>query len=403
MNRNFYWIIVTRFLFVLGVESQAVLMGWQMFDLTHDPLKLGLMGLSEALPAIAFSLPAGLLIDRFNPFRFYQTTLLVSFCSMMISWHAKTPNALFLAGIITGCARAFTGPSMNAFIPRIVPREEYKRASAYTATAFKSATVVGPGMAGVLLGLSGYTYPYIIAVGALVAGSLSLLMVRYVHNHKRDSDIHFGNPSSSKANLSHELLLGVRYVFHHPLLLSAMSLDMFAVLFGGVTAILPFFAADILHVGPQGLGWLRAAPAFGAIWMGLYLIKRPIAKRAGVKFLASVFGFGICILLFAISKNFWLSLAVLAVSGALDSVSMVVRGSIVQLCSPEEMRGRISAVNAVFIGSSNEIGEFESGLAAKLFGTVPSVIFGGMMTLITVTFVYFKVKTLRDLDFDKIG
>ena len=177
---------------------------------------------------------------------------------------------------------------------------------------------------------------------------------------------------------------------------------MFAVLFGGVTALLPIYAAEILHVGPQGLGWLRAAPAFGAILMGSALIRKPIGKRAGSALLASVLGYGICILVFAVSKNYILSLGVLALSGALDSVSMVVRGAIVQLCSPENMRGRIAAVNSIFIGSSNEIGEFESGTAAKLFGTVPSVIFGGMMTVVTVGIVFWKAKELRNLDLQSL-
>ncbi len=199
-----------------------------------------------------------------------------------------------------------------------------------------------------------------------------------------------------------ELLVGAKFVYRHPLLLSALSLDMFAVLFGGVTALLPIYAAEILHVGPQGLGWLRAAPAFGAIWMGLALIRRPITHGAGKKLLWSVCGFGVCILVFALSRTFWISFVALALSGALDSVSMVVRGAIVQLCSPEHMRGRIAAVNSIFIGSSNEIGEFESGVAATYLGVVPSVIFGGCMTLVTVAIVFSRSKELRELDLAKI-
>ena len=396
MNSNFYWLILTRFLFVMAVQIQAVLLGWQMYDLTHDPLQLGLIGLAEAIPALSLSLVAGLLVDRFNPFRFYQGMLLVSFCSVVISWRATDTRSLFIAAVVTGLARSFTGPSMNSFIPKIVPREELKRSAAFTTTAFKSAAVVGPGLAGVLLGINGYQLPYALALASLAIGSISLLMIRYSHV----KEPHFN--ATRNGNLTEELLIGARYVFKHPLLLSALSLDMFAVLFGGVTALLPIYAVEILHVGPSGLGWLRAAPSFGAIFMSLYLIRRPIGQNAGRKLLWSVFGFGVCILVFAVSRNLLISMLALAVSGALDSVSMVVRGAIVQLCSPDEMRGRIAAVNSIFIGSSNEIGEFESGVAAKLLGTVPSVLFGGCMTIITVAIVAMKSKELRDLDLNKI-
>ncbi len=392
MNPNFYRVMLSRFLFVFGVQIQAVLMGWQMYDLTHDPLKLGLIGLAAALPALVMALFAGWLVDHFNPLRIYQGVVGISVCSIGIAWNATTPSELYWAALLTGLVRSFTSPAINSLVPRLVSREEIRRSSAFTSTAFQMANVIGPGLAGILLGVQGYSLPYILALSALVVASLVLLTVKYAHSPNS------GQLLKVKASRLDELLLGVRYVSKHPLLLSAMSLDMFAVLFGGVTALLPVFAAEILFVGPQGLGWLRAAPAFGAICMGTFLIRNPIGKRAGTALLASVLGFGICILVFALSKNYWLSLSVLALSGALDSVSMVVRGAIVQLCSPENMRGRIAAVNSIFIGSSNEIGEFESGVAAKLLGTVNSVLFGGTMTLITVGLVFWKAKTLRNLD-----
>lgn len=370
-------------------------MGWQMYDLTKDPWMLGLIGLAEAIPALSMALFAGWLVDRFNPLRFYQAMLGVSFCSMMISWNAQTPTGLFVAAVITGFARSFTGPSMNSIIPRLVSRDELKRSAAWTTTAFKSATVVGPGLAGVLLAIQGYVFPYALAVSSLVLGSICLLFIRY--RHSREPRV-----MAQKESFVSELLVGARYVFNHPLLLSALSLDMFAVLFGGVTALLPIFAAEVLNVGPQGLGWLRAAPAFGAIWMGLYLIRRPITQGAGKKLLVSVVGFGVCILVFGLSKDFWVSIVALALSGAFDSVSMVIRGAVVQLCSPEHMRGRIAAVNSIFIGSSNEIGEFESGAAASLLGLIPSVLFGGSMTLMTAVVVFWKSKALRELDLSKI-
>ncbi len=393
MSRNFYWLMGTRFLFVMGVQMQAVLMGWQMYDLSHDPLQLGLVGLAEAIPAISMALFAGWLVDRFNPFRFYQATLVVCFISMYIASIAKEPQYLFIAAALTGIARSFTGPTFNSMVPRIVPREELKRSSAFTTIAFKVGTVVGPGIAGVLLAVQGYVLPYRVAQVCLILGSVSLLFIDYQHQRV----VRTKNPS-----LYSELLVGVKYVFQHPLLLSALSLDMFAVLFGGVVAMLPIYAAEILHMGPEALGWLRAAPAAGAILMSIYLIRKPITKHAGSALLWSVFGFGLCILVFGISKSFWLSFAALALSGALDAVSMVIRGAIVQLCSPEEMRGRIAAVNSIFIGSSNEIGQFESGVAAKLLGTVNSVLFGGAMTLVTVAFVFLRSKRLRSLNLNDI-
>ena len=322
--------------------------------------------------------------------------ILSSACSVLIGWHAKTPADLYIAAIMTGLVRSFTGPAMNSLIPKLVTREELRIASAYSTTANRLALVIGPGLAGVLLGIHGYGLPYAVSMVSLFVASLSLLLVRYSHIPPV-REVKTVNPS-----IRHELLIGVKYVFKHPLLLSAMSLDMFAVLFGGVTALLPIYAAEVLFVGPSGLGWLRAAPAFGAIFMGFYLIKKPIRENAGRWLLTAVLGFGVCILVFGISKNYWLSLGALAVSGALDSISMVVRGAIVQLCSPDNMRGRIAAVNSIFIGSSNEIGEFESGVAAKLLGTVPSVLFGGSMTVLTVLIVFWKAKDLRSLDLSKL-
>ncbi len=396
MNPHFFRAVTSRFLFSFAVQVQAVLMGWQMYDLTHKPLDLGLIGLAAAIPAIAMSLIAGWVVDHLNPLRIYKGVLFTSFCSIAIAWAAKTPSTLYLAAILTGLVRSFASPAFNSFIPRIVSREEIRKSSAWTSTTYQLSNVLGPGLAGVLLGVRGYSIPYELAFITLIISIIILYRVEYNHPPTLPKG---ATPHSSRLE---EMLLGVRYVAKHPLLLSAMSLDMFAVLFGGVTALLPIYAAEILKVGPSGLGWLRAAPAFGSILMGYYLIRNPIGKRAGHRLLLSVLGFGFCILAFAVSRNYWLSLAVLAVSGALDSVSMVVRGAIVQLCSPEHMRGRIAAVNSVFIGSSNEIGEFESGLSASLMGTVPSVIFGGCMTLITVGIVFWKAKPLRELDLTKL-
>ncbi|MBU6154266.1 MAG: MFS transporter [Bdellovibrionales bacterium] len=391
MNPHFYRATSARFLFSLSVQSQAVLMGWQMYEFTKDPLKLGLIGLTEAVPALALALFSGYLVDRLNPLRIYQAIVWVSLVSVLISWSATGPAALYLAALLTGLVRSFSSPSMGALIPRLISRAELKKSAAFTALAFQFAGVVGPGLAGILLGIRGYSYPYAFCVAALLVASLTLLTVEYQHKPAPRTD-------GPRKRILGEMLLGMKFVFNHPVMLSSMSLDMFAVLFGGVTALLPVYSAEILHAGPTGLGWLRAAPAIGAMIAGVILLRRPIAKGAGRKLLAAVFGFGLCILVFAVSRDYLLSWIMLAFSGALDSVSMVIRGSILQLASPDGMRGRISSVSAIFIGSSNEIGAFESGLAARLLGTVPSVLFGGGMTLLTVLVVGIRGKKLRELD-----
>lgn len=388
MNPDFFKLTLARFLFSASVQSQAVLMGWQMYDRTRDPWMLGMVGLCGALPALIMAPFSGWMVDRGNPLRIYQSVILVSLASVLTAWSSETPRGLFAAAVLTGLVRSFSSPSMNAIIPQLISREDIKRSSAYTTLAFQLAGVIGPGLAGILLGLEGASLPYVFCVSSLVVASLTLWTLRF-------------SPKRQEQNRG-SLLSGFRFVLGHRVLLSVMSLDMFAVLFGGVTALLPVYAVEILKVGPTGLGWLRAAPAFGAMIMGALLVRFPVSAGAGRKLLASIAGFGICILVFAFSRNFLLSFGALLFSGALDSVSMVIRGAIVQLVSPEGMRGRIASVNAVFIGSSNEIGEFESGFAARALGTVPSVLFGGCMTLLTVGIVMWKCHGLRALDLSEL-
>jgi MFS family permease len=397
MNPHFYRATSARFLFSVSVQAQAVLMGWQMYEFTRDPLQLGLIGLAEAVPALLLSLFSGYLVDRLNPLRIYQSVLWVSLASVLLSWSAQGPGTLFGAALLTGVVRSFSSPSMGALIPRLITREQFKKSAAFTALTFQFAGVVGPGLAGILLGIRGFGYPYALCVSSLLVASLTLLTVEYRHT-KPARNSGSTSPEHGSRKLFSEIFLGLRFVFRHPVLLSSMSLDMFAVLFGGVTALLPVFSAEILRVGPAGLGWLRAAPAIGAMIAGLILLRRPISKGAGKMLLGSVFGFGLCILVFAVSRDYLLSWFALACSGGLDAVSMVIRGSILQISSPDGMRGRIASVSAIFIGSSNEIGAFESGLAARILGTVPSVIFGGLMTLLTAGLVGLFGKKLRELD-----
>lgn len=404
MPADFKRLLVSRFLFYFGAQMQAVLVGWRMYELTHDPLHLGFIGLAEALPAIGIALYAGYVVDRSRPVFVYGNVVFGSLVSVVIlilsqsgllSFSvANQVMCLYVASFITGAVRGFAQPSMFAIVPKLVPRSELARSSAWTTSAMQMSRILGPAVGGLLFGWLGFTVS-VNAVG--LAMFIALLFVFLIRSSIPPHSIRGGGEK-----LRDEILMGAKYVFRHPILLPAMSLDMVSVLFGGVTAMLPIYASEILHVGPQGLGFLRAFPAVGAIVISLLLTRLDIRENAGRWFLASVAGFGVSILIFGISHDFWLSALALALSGAFDSVSMVVRTSAVQLASPDHMRGRISAVNSVFIGSSNEIGEFESGVAAHFMGTVPSVLFGGVMCLLTVFATLFISRPLRTLNLHRV-
>jgi MFS family permease len=301
--------------------------------------------------------------------------------------------ALYCSSLIGGAARAFSQPSMYAIVPKLMPRERLSKASAWMSSAMQVASVLGPAIGGLLYGLVGLTVPAAMACVFLLAALGAIGLIR---TPVPAPQLKLG------AKVSEELLVGARFVFGHPLLLPALSLDMFSVLFGGVTALLPIFASDILHVGATGLGVLRASPALGAGFVSLVLTRLDVRKAAGSWLFTSVTGFGLCIVAFGLSHSFALSLLVLALSGGFDSISMVVRGTAVQLASPDAMRGRISAVNSIFIGSSNELGEFESGVAAKLLGSVPAVLVGGVVCLATVAVVYATSPVLRKLNLHEL-
>jgi len=394
MSKSFYFIAAARFVLFFAVQMQSVLMGWQMYELTHDPLKLGLIGLCEAIPALGLALFAGLATDRMNPKKLYQLVLFSSIVSVLIARFATGPEYLYLAAFVTGFGRSFAGPTMQAMIPRIVPREKLTEANAWGISAVKGGVIAGPAFSGFLLAWKGLAFTYTLAAVMLAIGFVFLFFVEYKHVPPSKPPV--------RAPVLEELLSGLRFVFSHRLLLSALALDMFAVFFGGVSAILPVYAADILHVGPQGLGILRASMSVGGLVMMVYLIRKPVKANAGRILLRVVYGFGVCILVCAFSKLMWLSALALMTAGALDAVSMVIRAAIVQLSSPDEMRGRIAAVNSMFIGSSNELGAFEEGVAAKVMGTVPSVAFGGIMTLIVVFIVSRKAPELRTLDLSRL-
>lgn len=380
--KDFRMFILARFLLTFGIQMQSVIVGWQVYKITHDPFSLGLIGLAEAIPFLGVALFAGHVADSMNRRRIILVTviayLLGAIALLLLSLHlydtAKINGvfAIYVVIFATGFARGFFYPAQSAFMAQIVPRELYVNSSTWNSTIWHIAAVSGPAFGGLIYGFIGVEAAYTTVIAFVIVSFIFFLQMRNLPLPLREV----------KEGLLKSLSAGIRFVFGNQILLGALALDMFAVLFGGAVAMLPVFAAEVLMTGPQGLGFLRAAPAAGAVIMALVLAYRPPLKHAGVNLLIAVTGFGFSIILFAISRNFYFSLAMLALSGMFDNVSVIIRSTIIQLYTPDNMRGRVASVNSIFVGSSNEIGSFESGLAAKLLGLVPSVIFGGTMTLL---------------------
>jgi MFS family permease len=380
--KDFRMFILARFMLTFGIQMQSVIVGWQVYKITHDPFSLGLIGLAEAIPFLSVALFAGHVADSMNRRRIILVTVIAyligAIALLFLSLQLK--NAIWGSGVFaiyavifaTGFARGFFYPAQSAFMAQIVPRELYPNSSTWNSTIWHIAAVSGPAFGGLIYGFVGVEAAYLTVVGFVILSFIFFLQMRNRPLPLREV----------KEGLLQSLSTGIRFVFGNQILLGAMALDMFAVLFGGAVAMLPVFAAEILKAGPQGLGFLRAAPATGAVLMALVLAYRPPLRHAGVNLLIAVAGFGCSIILFAISRNFYFSIAMLALSGMFDNISVIIRSTIIQLYTPDNMRGRVASVNSIFVGSSNEIGSFESGLAAKLLGLVPSVIFGGAMTLI---------------------
>ncbi|PIP93581.1 MAG: MFS transporter [Bdellovibrio sp. CG11_big_fil_rev_8_21_14_0_20_39_38] len=406
MPNDFKKLMLARLLFTFAVQMQAVVLGWKMYDLLGDPLALGLVGLTEAIPAIGLALYAGHIVDRSRPLIVYRRVLLVSLTSALMILLSQfylsdlgtmgQVYALYASSFLTGVARSFSQPSMFSAVPRIIPRHQIPISSAWMSSAVQTGRIVGPALGGIMFGFAGLKMTALAICLLLVSSiiAMSLISVLKMEPQKRDP---------STIQVKDHFLSGAKFVFRHPLLLPALSLDMFSVLFGGVVALLPIYCKEILLVGPKGLGLLRAAPSIGAISMSLFLTRWRYQHKAGSYLLKAVTGFGLCILVFSVSQNFILSFVALALSGAFDSVSMVVRTSIVQMFSPDDMRGRISSVNSMFIGSSNEIGEFESGVTAKLMGVVPAAVFGSVMCLVTVGIVAVLSPTLRKMNLAEVA
>ena len=388
--------IVGLLAFTMAVQIQGTVVGWQIYELTHDKLALGLIGLAEALPFIGFALYAGHVADRHDRRRVALAALMVLMvCAaallalpLLLPHDPKHVTRLIYVTIVaSGVARSFLQPARQALSQELVPRALFHNAVTWRSGAWQLASVVGPAVGGALYAIGGTTAAYSGDALLMIVGVFAVASIQYrsVINLDHTKDI------------NESLKGGLRFVFKAPILLGALSLDMFSVFFGGATALLPVYADEILKVGPQGLGLLRAAPALGAVVMSLFIVHRPPFARAGRTLAVAVCAFGVFTIGFGVSPSFWLSVALLAFAGAADMVSVSIRSNLLQTLTPTHLFGRVSAVNSVFVGSSNEIGMFESGVTAQWFGTVPSVVLGGVATLAVVAVIFGRNPALRRL------
>lgn len=397
-NFAFLKLVAFRFQMVLAYQMIAVAVGWHIYEITHDPLSLGLIGLAEVITYFSCALFAGHAIDHYLSRRFFATlaSLLLA-CNAIFLTLLAADKLSFITGPIsywiygsiafTGIARAFIAPSYNTLFAIIIPRNRFAKASGLGSALFQSGLVLGPAIGGLLVGFSSKTMAYGVASTLCLGAAITMVSLRIQEPPKLHDAMHaFKSIGES-----------LHFVFNKQVILAASSLDMFAVLFGGATALLPAFIHDIYQLGAESLGLLRAAPAAGSILIGLWLTKHPINHRAGYWLLGTVACFGLSMIGFGLAASFELAMCLLFLSGVFDGLSMVLRQTILQLATPDNMRGRVSAINGLFIGSSNEIGAFESGLAAKLLGLVPSVVFGGCMTLLVVASTAKLAPKLRQL------
>jgi MFS family permease len=393
-ERNFVAYQSSRVLALLAVSMQSVAVAWQLYKATSDPLALGFVGLSQFLPQICLSLVTGLVADRVPRRKILvvsQSIIALGAVGFLVMTVAGPPQAwlVYLLSALVGVARAFGAPAAQALMPTLVPPRLFGSAVAVGSSTWQGAMIAGPMLGGVLFAAGGPAPVYAATLAFLV---VSVCLLFALKPHAPDT------LGPKRAVSLSTLFEGVRYVWSNKPVLGAISLDLFAVLLGGAVALLPVFAHDRLHTGPVGLGILRSAPALGAALMALYLAYRPLRRRAGVRMFVAVFVFGLATVVFGLSRNVPLSVAALFVTGAADMISVVVRQTLVQLKTPDEMRGRVSAVNAVFIGASNELGEFESGATAAWLGPVAAVVLGGVGTCIVVIVWALAFRELRQVD-----
>ncbi len=383
----------------LAIQIMSVSVGYYVYELTSDPLMLGLIGLTEALPAIAISLWAGHLADKYK-----RRNILAGCLGLMVVCtsglvalalnEARLPQGFLLGGIFTvifftGVARGFFSPTNFAFLPQLVDKKTLPNAITWNSSSWQAASITGLSLGGLLYGFAGVRWAFGAMALLTVAALFFLLGIQ-----PRPAPV-----TDTRAPALVRIREGLRFVFGNQLILAAIALDLFAVLFGGAVALLPVYAKDILQVGPEGLGILRTAMSLGAIPTGIALAYRSPGRQAGRVMLACVAGYGLCIIGFGLSRVFWLSFAFLFFAGVFDELSVFIRASLIQHLTPDALKGRVSSVNSIFITSSNELGAFESGLTAKLMGTVPAVVFGGAMTLAVVAVAWWKAPKLRALDY----
>ena len=390
---NFRLFMAARFLAIVSSEMISVAVGWQIYGLTHRPLDLGLVGLAQFAPGVLLFLVAGHTADR------HSRQSILRICYVAFALCSVTLLALTFRGLASiwpvyavllanGAVRAFNGPAGQAFLPQLVKPEHFPNAVTWSSSFFQTATILGPMAGGLIYGFAGSPAP--VYACATIAYLTAVFLLSAIH-----VDMAVRKNSEERVGM---ILDGLRYIWRNKLILGCMSLDLFAVLLGGAVALLPVYASEILHTGPYGLGVLRAAPGLGAVTVAILLAHHPLRRRAGLSMLFCVAGFGVFTIVFGLSRNIALSLMALMLTGAFDMVSVIVRSTLVQLTTPDEMRGRVSAVNMLFIGASNEVGQFESGVTAQWFGAVPAVILGGAGTIAIVVLWNWLFPSLRRVD-----
>ena len=388
---------LARFLIEIAIEMQSVAVGWQVYEITKRPLDLGLVGLAQFLPGILLFLVTGHVADRFDR----RKLLMLCYCGFAVGsgllWtialrgaRGMHPNVypIYAVLVLVGAANALSGPVSRALLPQLVPEEHFPNAVAWNASVMQGGTILGPAVGGLIYAL--FHGPSAVYLTAMLTSLVALACTLRIKPQMKQR-------TQEAASLD-TVLAGFRYIGRHKLILGSISLDMFAVLLGGAVALLPVYAREILKTGPWGLGLLRSAPGVGAALMAILIAHRPLRGRAGPTMLWCVAGFGVCTILFGISRSIVLSLIALLLIGATDMVSIIIRGTLIQLGTPDEMRGRVNAVDMLFIGVSNEVGQFESGLTAQWFGTVPAVVLGGIGTLVVIALWAWWFPELRKAD-----
>jgi len=393
--------IASRALFILVLNMQVTLVSWKVYEITKDPFSIGLIGLFEFVPAFLAAFYSGYVIDRSDKRRVLvlsvAANLLLTAAFTVVTGEAAAEAlsrptvlaAIYGIAFCSGLARAFSGPTSFALVTRLVPKEEMPAAITWHSTSWQVSAVGGPALAGILYAKAGLTPTFAAMVAAMALALLASLRI----GPKPPEPVPEGE------TMLQSIREGFRFVWRTREVLGALSLDLFAVFFGGATALLPYFSEEILGRGPEGLGLLRSAPSLGAVVLMLWVTFRPMRRHQGRSMLLSVAGFGACTILFGLSTHFWLSFALLFLSGIVDGISVIVRSTILQMRTPDEMRGRVAALNSIFIMSSNELGAFESGITARWMGVVPAVVFGGCMTLAVAAFTWVKAPTLRKMEY----